>query len=227
MHALHSRPPWIRTKCLTPPARNRGGPWRECAARPDGGPRLPKRQSSHDVIRGRWPQLATDLVQLGISAPAPTSPIVSVRFPRSACPTRCCGAAARPSSPRAAPVWAYLRAANPWRSPGRSRSAVSARPFGARRLASAGFRLVPWCPVTAAWRPPRDALDGYGRSVVEAQAAARRVLAPCHVAWPCPGRANRPTGLELPGRIWTGRKRFESSSSQRAAAGGTRNGISH
>ena len=33
MHALHSRPPWITTKCLTPPARNRGEPWPECAAR--------------------------------------------------------------------------------------------------------------------------------------------------------------------------------------------------
>jgi len=32
MHALHSRQPWIRTKCLTPPARNRGEPWPECAA---------------------------------------------------------------------------------------------------------------------------------------------------------------------------------------------------
>jgi len=143
-----------------------------------------------------------------ISASAPRSPIVSVRFPRSARPTRRHGAAARPSSPRAAPVWASLHAANPWCLPGRSRSAVLAQPCGLRRLASAGFRMAPWCPGAAAWRPLRDVLDGYGRSAVEARAAARWVPAPLRAAWSCPARAHRLTSRGRAGCMWTRRKRL-------------------
>ncbi len=140
-----------------------------------------------------------------ISASAPTSPIVSVRYPRSARPTQCHGAAARPSFPRAAPVWASLPAANPWCSPGRSESAHSC---GSRYLASAGFRLAPWCPVAAAWRPLRDVLDVCGRSAVEARATARRALAPRREAWPYPARARRPTSRGQAGPMWTRRKRL-------------------
>jgi len=140
-----------------------------------------------------------------VSVPAPTSPIAPVRFPRSA---RCHGAAAWPDSPRAAPVCAFRNAANPWRSPGRLGSAVPARPCGSRCLANAGFRLAPWCPGAAAWRPLRDALDGYGRSAVEARAAERWVLAPRRVAWPYPARAHRLTSRGRAGCMWTRRKRL-------------------
>jgi len=143
-----------------------------------------------------------------ISAPAPRSPIAPVRYPRSACPTRCHGAAARPNSPRGAPTWASLPAANPWCSRGPSGSAVPARPCGSRCLASAGFRLAPWCPVAAAWRPLRDVLDGYGRSAVEARATARQAPAPRHAARPCPARAHRPTSRGRAGCMWTRRKRL-------------------
>ena len=138
-----------------------------------------------------------------ISAPVPTSPIVWVRFPRSAPPTWCHGAAAWPSSPSAASVWAFRHAANPRRSPSRS---GSAHPCGSRCSASAGFPLAPWCPVAAAWKPPRDALDGYGRSAAEVGATARRVLAPRREAWPYPARARRPTSRGRVGPMWTRRK---------------------
>ena len=63
---MHSRPPWIRTKCLTPPARNRGEPWPECAARTRWPSRAVlatmKAMTSSEVDVGR--NLQPDLVRL-------------------------------------------------------------------------------------------------------------------------------------------------------------------